>query len=177
MAAEASGPNQVFILFGSNIAPERNVRAAVALLRQWTVVQAVSPVYETLPVGPPGQPNFLNVAALVETRHGPAALKKAVLDRIERRLQRRRQANRNAPRTIDADIILFNDDIFDLGQRHIPDPDLLRYAHVAVPLAALAPERRHPETGEALAAIAARLLVATATGGQPPLWPRPDLIL
>jgi 2-amino-4-hydroxy-6-hydroxymethyldihydropteridine diphosphokinase len=88
----------------------------------------------------------------------PFTFKTEVLAEVERRLGRVRTADRNAPRTIDADLILWNDEALDLnGRHHIPDPDLLRFAHVAVPIAELAPQMRHPETGEAMADIAGRL--------------------
>jgi 2-amino-4-hydroxy-6-hydroxymethyldihydropteridine diphosphokinase len=96
-----------------------------------------------------------------------------VLARIEQQLGRQRRADPNAPRTIDVDISLFDDVVIDLGKRHIPDPEILRYPHIAVPLADVAPDYRHPETGESLAQIAARV---AAAAGQP-LLRRDDLSL
>jgi 2-amino-4-hydroxy-6-hydroxymethyldihydropteridine diphosphokinase len=176
--SEAAGDqpaNRVVVVLGSNIQPEHNIRMAVALLRQLCQVRAVSPVYETVPAGLAKGPNFLNAAALLETELDARRLKEEVLARIEQELQRQRLADKNAPRTIDADIALFNDDVFELGHRHIPDPDLLRYPHVAVPAADVLPEWRHPETGETLATIATRLVAEATAAGRAPLWPRPDL--
>jgi 2-amino-4-hydroxy-6-hydroxymethyldihydropteridine diphosphokinase len=65
-----------------------------------------------------------------------------------------RSEDKYAPRTIDLDISLFNDQVFDVGQRHIPDPEICKYPHIAVPLANLAPDQRHPETGQTLGQIA-----------------------
>jgi 7,8-dihydro-6-hydroxymethylpterin-pyrophosphokinase len=60
----------------------------------------------------------------------------------------------------------------------VPDPDLVKFAHVAVPVAELAPKMRHPQTGEPLAELAQRLLAAaTQAHGRPPLWKRPDIQL
>jgi 2-amino-4-hydroxy-6-hydroxymethyldihydropteridine diphosphokinase len=117
---------------------------------------ATSPVYETAPVGKTDQANFLNAVVLVETGCTASGLKSALQD-IERALGRVRTADKNAPRTIDLDITLFNDEVLELAGRHIPDPDLLRYAHIAVPLADLAPEAPHPEEGRTLGEIAAAL--------------------
>ena len=149
--------NRVFVSLGSNIDSERNLREAVRRLSLRCRLLAVSPVYETAPVGKTDQPNFLNAAALVETGLAAPKLKTQILQAIESELGRVRTADKNAPRTIDLDISLFNDEILTVGPRHIPDPDILRFAHVAVPLADLAPELRHPETGQALGQIARNL--------------------
>ncbi|MCI0394114.1 MAG: 2-amino-4-hydroxy-6-hydroxymethyldihydropteridine diphosphokinase [Chloroflexi bacterium] len=171
-------PNRVLVSLGSNIDKEKNLPAAVRLLSRYGRVVAISTVYETRPVGLVGQPNFLNAAALVETELDAGRFKREVLARIEAELGRRRAADKNAPRTIDADITLFNDAVFDLDEgHHIPDPGLLEFAHVAVPAAELAPDLPHPETGEPLSAIAARLVAAGTRDGERPVWERPDIAL
>jgi 2-amino-4-hydroxy-6-hydroxymethyldihydropteridine diphosphokinase len=136
--------SHVVIALGSNIAPGANLREAVQRLAARVHLIAVSPVYETKPVGKTDQPNFLNAAALIETQRGAAELKDQVLSEIEQELAR----------TIDLDITLYGDQVFDYGGRHIPDPDLLAYPHVAVPAADVAPTYRHPETGQTLYEIA-----------------------
>jgi 2-amino-4-hydroxy-6-hydroxymethyldihydropteridine diphosphokinase len=147
--------NHAYVAIGSNIRAAHNVRQAVRRLAQCCTLVAVSPIYETAPVGTIGQPSFLNAAALIETELSAAALKAQVLQAIEHALGRVRTADKNAPRTIDLDITLYNDEILDVGHRHIPDPDLLVHPHIAVPIADLAPEYRHPETGQTLREIAA----------------------
>lgn len=149
--------HRVFVALGSNIRPELNLREAVLRLASSCTVHALSSVYETAPVGKTDQPNFLNAAVLIETERDAAALKQEVLKVIESELGRVRTADKNAPRTIDLDITLFDEQVLDAGGRHIPDPDLLRYAHIAVPMADLAPAYRHPETGQTLRQIAERL--------------------
>jgi len=150
-------PNRVFISLGSNIDGERNLREAVRRLASRCTLLAVSPVYETTPVGKTDQPNFLNAAALIETDLTAAELKRQVLRAIERELGRVRTADKNAPRTIDLDISLFNQEVFEVEGRHVPDPEILKYPHVAIPLADLAPGQRHPETGQMLHEIAESL--------------------
>src|SRR5690606_41624477 len=93
------------ISLGSNVDKERNMPLAVALIRERCRLLAVSPVYETLPMGLRDQGNFFNAAVLVETERTPDELKQEVLDWLENRLGRVRQADKNAPRTIDADQI------------------------------------------------------------------------
>lgn len=148
---------RVFIGLGSNIEPERNLRSAVLLLAQRCHLVAVSRVYETAPVRTTDQRHFLNAAALIETEMSPAMLKSDVLRPIEDSLGRVRTPDKNAARTIDLDIALFGDAVLDVGQRHIPDPDILQFPHVAIPLADLAPQQKHPETGETLLTIAKRM--------------------
>jgi 2-amino-4-hydroxy-6-hydroxymethyldihydropteridine diphosphokinase len=146
--------NRAFISLGSNIEAERNLQAAVRLLATRCRLMAASPVYETRPVGKTDQPNFLNAAVLVETELPAAELKDQVLRDIEQALGRMRSEDKNAPRTIDLDISLFNDEVIAVGARRIPDPEILEFAHIARPLADLAPETRHPETGQTLEEIA-----------------------
>lgn len=154
---DAAGP--ILIILGSNIEPERNLPAAVRLLRQRLLVQAASPAYRSRPVGSPGSPQFLNAAVRLGTDLPPQTLKLEVLRPIEAALGRVRGADRNAPRTIDLDLALWGGLVVDdpEGGLTLPDPAILVHAHVAVPLADLAPDFEHPVTGERLASIAARL--------------------
>jgi 2-amino-4-hydroxy-6-hydroxymethyldihydropteridine diphosphokinase len=150
----------VYLSLGSNIRPADHLAQAVALLRTKCTVLAVSSVYRTPPQGYTEQAEFLNLAVKAATTLEPYPFKTGVLDWIERELRRVRDPlNKNAPRTIDLDISLWGDMVLDFGPKpwHIPDPEIPRFAHVAVPLAELAPDYRHPERGETLAAIAAAL--------------------
>ncbi len=162
-----------YLSLGSNLDKERNLPAAVRLLATHGRLLAVSAVYETAAVGNPGDPAFFNAAVALQTNLPPAELKQQVLARVEQQLGRQRSPDPNAPRTIDVDISLYDDAILDLGKRHIPDPEIMLYPHIAVPLAELAPQYRHPETGETLAQIAARV---AAAAGQP-LLRRDDIPL
>jgi 2-amino-4-hydroxy-6-hydroxymethyldihydropteridine diphosphokinase len=128
------------------------------------------------------QPNFLNLAVLIETDLNPCQVKEKIIQPIEIELQRVRQADKNAPRTIDLDIILYNDEILDYVPEnglvhHLPDPDLKRFAHVAVPIAELAPNKPHPETGQPLSEIADQLLAEATQDQLNLLWIREDLQL
>lgn len=147
--------NFAYLSIGSNIHPEENLPAAVRALTEFGKVLAVSNVWETPPVGYLAQPNFLNAAVLLETPEPPETFHARVIRPLEQRLDRVRTENPNAPRTIDLDLTLFNDQILTLGHHHIPDPDILTRAFVTIPLAEIAPDYRHPETGQPLAEIAA----------------------
>ena len=153
--------NLAYLSLGSSLDKERNLPAGVRLLAQHGRVLAVSAAYETDPVGNPDDPTFLNAALILETPLEPQTLKETVLRAVEDQLGRQRTADPNAPRTFDADISLFNDQVIEVGRRRIPDPEILLFAHIAVPLAEIAPGYRHPVTGETLAEIARRLSTRT----------------
>jgi len=175
--------NHIFIALGSNIEKEKNLPLAIHLLGKICHIMATSSIYETIPVGLRGQPNFLNAAILIESDLSASQLKADVLDTIEKKLKRVRMEDKNAPRTIDMDIVLYDDQVFeyehiDGRRRQVPDPDLLKFAHMAVPIAELAPDMLHPETAEPLADIAQRLTKSASNEiGRSPLWKRTDIKL
>jgi 2-amino-4-hydroxy-6-hydroxymethyldihydropteridine diphosphokinase len=170
--------NQVFVSLGSNINKERNLPAAVRLLAHHCHILAISRVYQTKPVSLKPQPAFFNAAVLVETALSASEFREQVLAKVERVLERLRTADKNAPRTIDADITLFNNEVLHMDPEHpIPDPELLKRSHVAVPIADLDPWRLHPVTGERLAEIAERLLAEERRLGLHSIWPREDVDL
>ncbi len=167
--------NQVVIALGSNIEKERNLPAAIKLFREMCQVTAVAPIYETIPVGLLDQPNFWNTAVLIETDLSPEHIKAEIIEKVEQELKRVRQADPNAPRTIDADIILFNDEVreyagLDGRMRQIPDKDLARFVHVALPVTDLVPEGRHPLTDEPLKELTDRLYQDSFQEGKPVIW-------
>lgn len=165
--------NRVFICLGSNIDAEANLPAAVHLLQRYGAVRAASTVYETLPVGYSEQANFLNAAVLLETSLALEAVLDEVVPAIEQALHRvRDRANPFGPRTIDLDVALFNEAVIQAGHRELPDPDIVKYAFVAIPLAELDPDYVHPLSGETLRSIASRLEIASGD-----MRPRHDVSL
>jgi len=151
----AHATNLAYLSLGSNIEPERHLPVAVAHLARYGSVRAASSVWESPPFGLSDQPRFLNAAVLLETNLSAQALREEAIASIERMLGRTRSENKNAPRTIDIDIMLFNHDILQVNERRIPDPEVLERPFVAIPLAEIAPEYVHPETGQTLQAIGA----------------------
>jgi 2-amino-4-hydroxy-6-hydroxymethyldihydropteridine diphosphokinase len=149
--------NLAYLSLGSNIDPERNLRAAVTLLARYGQIRAVSTVLETPPLGYTRQANFLNAALLLETPLTAPALREEAIPAVESELGRVRSANKNGPRTIDIDIMLFNRDVLQMGHRHVPDPEVLERPYVTISLAEIAPDYEHPETGRTLQEIAAGL--------------------
>ena len=151
----------MFLSLGSNIEPQNHLPLAVRQLAELVTVRGRSKVYASAAVGaPPDSPPFLNAAVEIATNLEPAELKYQILRPLEARLGRVRNEDRNAARTLDLDLALWGSRIVD-DPRHsifLPEADILRYAHVALPLADLAPEFRHPLSGQTLREIAAALV-------------------
>jgi 2-amino-4-hydroxy-6-hydroxymethyldihydropteridine diphosphokinase len=120
-----------------------------------TSVAALSPIFETDPVGPPPQGPYLNAALRVATALAPRALLDALLA-IERAAGRERGA-RNAARTLDLDLLLYGDLVIDEPGLVVPHPRLAERPFVLAPLAALAPDLVHPVLHETIGALAARV--------------------
>ena len=148
--------HHAYLSLGSNIEPENNLPAAVRELGRFGRVLQVSRVWQSIPVGGPGQPDYLNAALLLETALSAIDLKAKAIATVEARLGRMRSTDRNAPRTIDIDIMLFDREQLRLGDRNIPDQEVLERPFVAIPLAEITPGYIHPVTGESLAEIASR---------------------
>ena len=124
-------PVQACLGLGSNIHPGYNLIKSVEFLSKQLELFNVSNVWETTPVGTVG-PKFLNAAALVQTSLSPKQLKYQITRPIEINLGRVRTPDKNAPRTIDIDLLIWDD--------RIVDPELLNHAYIAVPVSELLPE-------------------------------------
>jgi len=164
---------KVYLVVGSNVDRERCFPAAFRKIASLGEVMAVSPVYETIPVGMAEGDDFFNGALLLATDLEPEELKSRLRAEVEQPLGRvRKPGEKFLPRTIDVDIALWDDRVGTIAGRPVPDPDILRHIHVARPLADIAPQLVHPVDGRSLARIAAEL------EGEGPLpRPRPDIIL
>lgn len=135
-AASTVHERGVFVALGANLGDRAaNLRAALAALAATDEIDvvAVSPVYETAPVGGPAdQPRYLNMAAELATSLDPHAL----LDRaqqIEAELGRERMIA-NGPRTIDIDILLFRNEHIDDSRLIVPHPRMHEREFVLRPL-------------------------------------------
>ena len=159
----ASRQIEVLISIGSNIDKEKNVPVAIDALRAepQLCVLAVSQIYETDAVDASGEvsaylPAFHNAAAKVETQLSPVELR-AVLRAIEERMGRVRSADKFASRPIDLDVVWYGDETVSLAGHEIPDNDLQRFSHLALPLADIAQDWIHPNLGMTIGQIAADL--------------------
>jgi 2-amino-4-hydroxy-6-hydroxymethyldihydropteridine diphosphokinase len=131
---------RAFIGLGSNLGDRlRFLREAVDALGQAGDVVAVSPVYETEPVGgPAGQGAFLNVVVELRTADSPRRL----LERCQslERAADRVRAVRFGPRTLDADVLLVGQESVDDEDLVVPHPRMWERRFVLAPLADLAPD-------------------------------------
>jgi 2-amino-4-hydroxy-6-hydroxymethyldihydropteridine diphosphokinase len=118
-----------------------------------TDVLAVSPVYETAPVGGPAQPDYLNAVLIVATGLTPQDLL-AATQRIEAGSGRIR-AERFGPRTLDIDIIGYDEQISDDPVLTLPHPRAYERAFVLAPWHDLDPAARLPGRGPVAALLAA----------------------
>ena len=133
----------VYLSLGSNLGDRaENLRAAINRLAEIGNVVAVSSFYETEPVEVAAQPWFLNCAVKLETEKMPRQLIASILA-LEQSMGRQRK-QKKGPRTIDIDVLLFGSSIVEIPSLTIPHPRLHERRFVLEPLAAIAPEARHP---------------------------------
>ena len=132
----------VYIGVGSNLGDRyENLERALELLSAKALLQQVSSVYETEPVGYSQQPPYLNLVCRVDTELSPQQLL-GKLKKIEHEMGRK-ASFRNAPRIIDLDILLYDDIVMESNELTIPHPRLTERAFVLVPLDEIAPELVH----------------------------------
>jgi 2-amino-4-hydroxy-6-hydroxymethyldihydropteridine diphosphokinase len=138
----------VIVGLGANLGDRRGTLvAAVRELGRLGSIRAISPLYETAPVGPP-QPAYLNGAARGAFPLSAVDLLQALLG-IERGFGRVR-SERWAPRTVDLDILWIDGLAVDEADLVVPHPRLHERCFALVPLLDVAPDARHPTTGELL---------------------------
>lgn len=152
----------VYLVLGSNVDPERNLRTACRSLGRIGEILRVSTVYQSPPQAGAAGGDFLNAGLCLRTELDLPRLRKA-LRGIEEELGRSRPAPPGAPRTIDLDLVL--------GEGVTPHPDLLEFAHAAAPIGEILPAGRHPQNAELFSEIARGL------EKRQPLIRRPELRL
>ena len=157
-----------YIGVGSNIAPGENIPRALELLAHSTLVVATSTFYRTRPLENRRQPEYRNGVWRIETGHSPRVLKYEILKSIEKTLKRARTQDRYASRTIDLDLLLYDNVVSTEKGFRIPDPDLYRRRFIAAGLFELNPRLQLPDTKEAIKTVLVRF-------GDEPLEPDTEL--
>ena len=143
------------IALGSNLGNSRQIlQEALETLNTHKAIEvtACSQIYRTAPVGPP-QPDYLNCCALLQTELSPEALL-AVLLKTEVQFGRIRR-ERWGPRTLDLDLLLFDQLLFNAPELQFPHPRMHERAFVLIPLVEIAPDWVEPVSGKSVAALAA----------------------
>lgn len=152
VAVEISrGWHQAYLSLGSNLGDRKeNLDCAVELLRaeEKNCVERVSGYIETKPVGPIEQGDFLNAALALRTQQTPQELLEQI-GQIEKRLKRVRTVHWG-PRTIDIDILLYDDLILHTQELTIPHREMARRAFVLEPMCEIAPYQTHPANGRTM---------------------------
>ena len=136
---------RVYVSIGSNVRPSHNVRSCLRSLEATFGDLTVSSVYRTRAVGFEGE-DFLNLAVGFDTGmeiHAVAAR----LREIETAHHRIRNTHKFSPRTLDLDLLLYDDVVLEEEGLSIPRDEITRYAFVLRPLAEIAGARCHPRLG------------------------------
>jgi len=147
-----------FIGLGSNLCdPRQQVELAIDSLGQITDCRLVSrsSLYESDPMGPNNQPQYVNAVVGLMTRL-PARDLLTAMQRIEDAHDRDRTVGRWGPRTLDLDLLLFGDQHSDDPELILPHPGLTERNFVVYPLAEIAPQLVMPD-GTTAAQLADRL--------------------
>lgn len=154
--------NTAAIALGSNLASifgdrEATIHEAVSRIADNGTILAVSPYYDTEPVGYHDQPRFLNAALLLETTLEPLPLLRMLLATEKAMGRDRSHALANGPRPIDLDLLLVGGFTLQSHELVLPHPRMHERRFVLQPLAYIAPELRHPLTGQTIAEMLASL--------------------
>lgn len=137
---------RVYLSLGSNIDREHNIRSGLQALATTFGELMVSPVYESEAVGFSGDA-FYNLVVGIDTALSVGDLAAALRD-IEKDHGRVRGEKKFSSRTLDIDILTYNDLTGEIDGVQLPRDEILKHAFVLKPLVDLAPDARHPESGK-----------------------------
>ncbi len=138
---------RAFVAIGSNAEPEENVKRATQLLALKARITGISTVYLTEPEGRPEQPSFYNLVVEVETEMAPEEFKYRILRAIENDLGRVRTEDKYALRTIDLDLILYDNLVLHSEDLTLPDREILHRPFLLLSLSELSSDLVLPGTG------------------------------
>ena len=142
---------QVFLSLGSNIDREHNIRSGLNALARVFAPLAISPVYESEAVGFDGDA-FYNLVVGLQTTLSVGELT-ACLKGIEKDHGRVRGEKKFSSRTLDIDILTYDDRVGEVDGVQLPRDEILKHAFVLKPLVDLAPDALHPETNTSYQAL------------------------
>ncbi len=147
--------NIVFLCLGGNLGNrEANLSLAIAEIKQQCgKISAQSSIYQTEAWGSSSQLKYLNQVIQIQTAYSPEQLLKTLLS-IEKSFGRERISNQNADRTIDIDILFFNDEIIETNILQIPHPRLHLRNFVLQPLKSINEDFFHPKLKKTIKELA-----------------------
>lgn len=151
--------SQAYISLGSNLAKrEENIQRAIKLINDHPAINVVkiSPIYETEPVGFKDQNWFLNAVIELDTTLGYQKLL-CVLKQVEAKLGKKIE-RKWGPRTIDLDILFYDDLILNSQDLQIPHKLMHQRRFVLIPLAQIAPNVKHPILNKTIKELVAELV-------------------
>jgi 2-amino-4-hydroxy-6-hydroxymethyldihydropteridine diphosphokinase len=134
--------SKAWLGLGSNVNAGANIQAGIEELEQQFSSVALSPVYSSTSVGFDGD-DFINLVARVETDLSPLELRDYLRD-LEDRHGRKRDVPKFSDRSLDIDILLYDDLVLLSPVLEIPRAEILKFSHVLKPLADLDPDLVHP---------------------------------
>jgi 2-amino-4-hydroxy-6-hydroxymethyldihydropteridine diphosphokinase len=155
-ARGSAGRHRVLLGLGANLGdPVAQIWGAIASLGEFVRVAAISSLYRTDPIGMLEQPVFYNLVVSGRTGMTPFELLSGVA-RIEAEFGRTR-GTRDGPRTIDIDILAFDQVVIESPHLTLPHPRMHERAFVLVPLVEIEPLWSHPVSGMTATELLGRL--------------------
>ena len=142
---------RVYVAIGSNLERQKHIEKALSLLGALFGPLQLSKVYESSALDP-SQGNYYNLVVSCSTIERPESITQT-LKSVERQLGRRADETKLGRVTIDLDLLIYGDEIFESTQFSLPSRDIGEYAFVLKPLCDIAPNVRDPVSGELYASM------------------------
>jgi 2-amino-4-hydroxy-6-hydroxymethyldihydropteridine diphosphokinase len=140
--------HKIYIGIGSNIHRKKHIKMALSALDKKFGKLLLSPIYETAAVGFEGD-NFYNLVSFFKTNLNLPDIE-SILKDIEDQSGRDRTQKKFSARTLDIDLLLFDEEILHSQGIDIPRNEILKYSFVLKPLVDIAPSLIHPETNKSM---------------------------
>ena len=136
---------KIYLGLGSNVEPKKYLRQGIRELGRRFGVLELSDVYRSKALGFDGA-DFLNLVVGLSSNLTPQDMHQAI-EEMHLQADRQRGESRYSPRTLDIDLLLYDNLVLDEAGLRVPRADILKYSFVLRPLAEIAPGLRHPQTG------------------------------